>query len=564
MKKYTIFITLLATLLQATDGFDYLNSFRTQAGMPVFSVQNQLEQAAQNHSDYMQINTVSGHAEDRILNGYTGDYATQRAAYTGYKAAVAENVSAGTPTVEGSIDGLFSAIYHRFGFLSLDYDEVGIGISDNNNYYTYNMGNSSVNNACTSSTASSGYTLVCVDPNEIISQTEYENRSDTIKASSVDIIVWPSVNSTNTPPVFYEESPDPLPNHSVSAYPISVEFNEGSFSSAPSMTSFTVKDGSGLNQSLITHSGQGMVMNENSDPNSKFSPYQHAIFSEQRLEWGSRYDVTLGYSFEGNAYTKNWCFTTRSLKNKVDKFYRVGTSADTILNVMSGQTYAIYIVPNAMNTNILQSYSSSTTTNLSFIDRNTISVQLTGANGTGTNLTLGTGQIISLLVSGSDAATTPKQETCTADLELSPDYKSVLTVYGGIVYGGGVHDISFDTLILNIAAGSKHDVSNPLIIRIPKNKALTLSYDSSMTSFKGDDVENNLWNFDDTDSFDYVMTYLGTDMPTSRSRFAFTGTFTTQSGGIGEFILETTIKSGTGGDSNVDNNGDRDSIFKKL
>ncbi|MEA1879364.1 MAG: Ig-like domain-containing protein [Campylobacterota bacterium] len=148
--------------------------------------------------------------------------------------------------------------------------------------------------------------------------------------------------------------------------------------------------------------------------------------------------------------------------------------------------------------------------------------------------------------------------------ELKPDFKPVLTIYGGIVYGGGVHDISFDTLILNVVAGSKHDSSNPLIVRIPKNKALTLSYDSSMTSFKGDDVENNLWNFDDTDAFDYVMTYVGTDMPTSRSRFAFTGTFTVKDGEIGEFILETTIESGTGGDSNVDNNSYRDSIFKKI
>ncbi|CAA6804710.1 MAG: internalin, putative [uncultured Sulfurovum sp.] len=147
---------------------------------------------------------------------------------------------------------------------------------------------------------------------------------------------------------------------------------------------------------------------------------------------------------------------------------------------------------------------------------------------------------------------------------IAPDFKPVLTVYGGIVYGAGVHDFSFDTLVLNVIPGSTYDANNPLIIRIPKNEALILSYDSTMTLFKGDDVENNLWSFDDTNAFDYVMTYLGTDIPTNRSRFAITGTFTVEEGEVGRFILETTIKSGTGGDSNIDNNSDRDTMQKKL
>ncbi|CAA6804720.1 MAG: Unknown protein [uncultured Sulfurovum sp.] len=155
-------------------------------------------------------------------------------------------------------------------------------------------------------------------------------------------------------------------------------------------------------------------------------------------------------------------------------------------------------------------------------------------------------------------------EAVIVDDVPEPDYKPVLTVYGGIVYGEGVHDFSFDTLVLNVVADSPYDASNPLIIRIPKNSALNLSYDPSMTLFKGDDVENNLWSFDDTDSFDYVMTYLGTDIPTNRSRFAITGTFSVEEGEVGKFILETTIKSSTGGDSNIDNNSDRDTMQKKL
>ncbi|CAA6825010.1 MAG: Internalin, putative [uncultured Sulfurovum sp.] len=152
----------------------------------------------------------------------------------------------------------------------------------------------------------------------------------------------------------------------------------------------------------------------------------------------------------------------------------------------------------------------------------------------------------------------------TVTVQADPDFKPILTVYGGIVYGEGTHDFSFDTLVRNLNAESTYDENKPLIIRIPKNEAITLSYDSTMTLFKGDDVENNLWSFDDSDDFDYVMTYLGTEMSTNRTRFAITGTFSVEEGEVGKFILETTIKSGTGGDSNIDNNSDRDTMQKKL
>ena len=119
----------------ANQGLGYLNALRTASGLAPFSAQSNLIDAAQNHSDYMNTNQSYGHGEDSSLPGYTGSSPSQRAIYAGYfSRKVGENVSYGRLTVEGSIDGLFSAIYHRFGFLSPSYDIIGIGI--NNNAYT--------------------------------------------------------------------------------------------------------------------------------------------------------------------------------------------------------------------------------------------------------------------------------------------------------------------------------------------------------------------------------------------------------------------------------------------
>ena len=146
-----------------------------------------------------------------------------------------------------------------------------------------------------------------------------------------------------------------------------------------------------------------------------------------------------------------------------------------------------------------------------------------------------------------------------------PDYKSILTVYGGIVYGVGVHKISFDTLVKNLISDTKYNPSKPLKILIPKNRALSLHFDSTLTSFKGEIVQNSLWDFDSTsDIFDYIMTYKGNSMLTGISRFAIEGTFTVKEGEVGKFLLETTIQSGTGGDININNNTDRETLQKRL
>ncbi len=51
------------------------------------------------------------------------------------------------------MDGLFSAIYHRFAFLSPGIDEIGVGVTQNEqdsdkSAFVYVMGNSELNRLC--------------------------------------------------------------------------------------------------------------------------------------------------------------------------------------------------------------------------------------------------------------------------------------------------------------------------------------------------------------------------------------------------------------------------------
>ena len=411
----TLFISY--NLLHAGVELDYLNSLRTQAGLPSFTEQTNLITAAENHSVYMKTNNVSGHYEDSTKAGYTGDFGSDRAVYAGYLYRnVSENVSYGFPaTYQTSIDGLFSAIYHRFGFLSLARNEIGIGIDDTNRFYTYNMGNIGINTLCgqASYTGVGAYYLPCVDTTKKVSSTDYLAAIDGIKSSSSDLILWPATQATDISPVFYEESPDPLPTHSVTGYPISVEFNDAKFSSAPIVSSFILNDSTGTPLNSI------ISMNKDNDPNGKFTAYQFALFPETRLEWGSQYDVELIYSDNGVQKTKNWCFVTRSLESKADKFYRVKNNTDISFNVISGKSYAIYVVPNDSN-DILGGVSYSSTANVesfSYIDNNTFSITLSGNTDTYASLSFSNGQKITLTITSTDTAIPPKQSTCLMDTD---------------------------------------------------------------------------------------------------------------------------------------------------
>ena len=257
---------------------------------------------------------------------------------------------------------------------------------------------------------------MCADTDKKIAASDYLGASNVIKEASPDLILWPPRNSSDIPPVFYEEFPDPLPAHGVTGYPVSVEFNvllnDEEIIVLPTVSSFTINDASGIELDDI------VLMNKDNDPSNKFSEFQFALFPEKRLEWGSQYDVELIYD-NGTQETMNWCFATRSLQSVADRFYRIENNADITFDVLSGKTYAIYIVPHNTNDTlggVSWSYTSDAP-NFSYIDSNTISIKITGDDNEYSIFTFANGQKVKLVLSNTDTATVPANVLCTTNIE---------------------------------------------------------------------------------------------------------------------------------------------------
>ena len=370
---------LFALNLSKNDAIDYLNTLRTKAGLSVL-LQNQiLEDAAQNHANYLSDVGIFGHYEDNIANPskyYTGDTASQRGEYAGWRGAYyLENLSYKQNGVEASIDSLMSAIYHRYAFLNNNIDSIGIGI-DESLIFNYNMANSLINELCFTdsySGNSSSYSGVCSDSSFKVEKNLYNLTLNSLAQNSPNFIIWPPSDSIDIPTVFFEESPDPLPNHSVSGYPISIEFNDYMYlNSNISINSFKIYDEA---NNEITNT---LLMDESNDPNLKHDKYQFSLFPLERLAWNHRYRVELDYKIDGLDNLKVWYFKTKDLGYSL---YQLATGET--LRIKSDITYALYFPPLDVD-DIFNGVSSSCSASLSQLeiyDRNTILVSLSGSNG---------------------------------------------------------------------------------------------------------------------------------------------------------------------------------------
>ena len=103
----------------------YLNKVRDTAGMVAFQPNAQLQRAASGHARYLIKNQQWDHHQRPGSPGFTGVKPLQRILAAGYNNRhISENISShqGSGSPLKSIDGLMSAIYHRFAFLSFDHD----------------------------------------------------------------------------------------------------------------------------------------------------------------------------------------------------------------------------------------------------------------------------------------------------------------------------------------------------------------------------------------------------------------------------------------------------------
>ncbi len=376
---FSSFIALAQDLtMEARAAFQYLNQLRTQAGMIPFEWNPVLERSSANHARYLSRNRIISHVESSGRIGFTGTYPSDRALREGYNARiVTENHSTGDGDSLASVDGLMGAIYHRFGFLDFTKDEIGIALdrADRGYNVVYNMGNEGLNQFCkTAPTIREGhyYQDFCKRTKRVAVDLVDKLETRT-KEKNPEIVVWPPNGGVDIPVVFYEEIPDPLPNMSVSGYPVSIQFNPTAYSEVK-LLSFQLFE---RDQQEWIEVEPFLTMQKSNDPNQKFSDKEFALFPLNRLDWGKEYYAAVRYQHEGQRFEFEWSFTTKKLLYPLFEIAANGES----LRMISDKTYYIYIPPKKNQPFIrkLEVESPySVQVNVDWEDRNTIKINLSG------------------------------------------------------------------------------------------------------------------------------------------------------------------------------------------
>jgi len=295
-------------------GYRYFNDVRQQTGLIAMNVSDALQNASDSHAHYLKINQQSGHTESQTAGGFSGVDAAERSIHFGYKSSnINEGVVGQGSTVVASIDGLMTAIYHRFSILDFYRDEVGIGFSaqENNCLYSFvhNGGNSALNNLCLSDTFVSGgyYYAVCADANLKIETSRYQAALDSVASQNPRYLLWPMDQATDVYPAFWgNEVPNPLPDYQQAGNPLSIQFNPYYFSDQVKLISFRLFDDQGevTNTRLLTQAN---------DPNGKFTAHQYALFPLDLLRERADYVAEVVFEDRGVQESVQWRFRTLPL-----------------------------------------------------------------------------------------------------------------------------------------------------------------------------------------------------------------------------------------------------------
>lgn len=260
----------------ATDGLNWINFRRSQAGVAQLTRNSLIDQAALGHSNYQKTNNVVTHVQTAGKSGFTGAQLADRLAQAGYvfntnaSRAYGEVISA-TSNTSGVFmaEELITAIYHRFVMFEPMFKELGSGAATTSAGYTYFTTDFAANN---------GY-----------------------GAGIGGIVVWPYSGQKNVAPNFFSdyESPDPVPNLNEVGYPVSVHAN---INTTVTVQSFTIQPhgGSVLSTKLLSHAG------DTETPASAA-----AIVPLAPLKAATVYDVAFSGAVNGIPVTQSWSFTTK-------------------------------------------------------------------------------------------------------------------------------------------------------------------------------------------------------------------------------------------------------------
>lgn len=345
-------VPTINTSTEEKNALKYLNSLRAGAGLIPFQSQHQLTKAAQNHANYLTKHLTYGHKEEKTHKYFTGEFASSRVIHTGYATPqVIENVSTHNQSYRESIDGLFSAIYHRLAFLDFRSDAIGIGISQNpykktQTAFVYDMSSNALESLYKKS--------------KKINSKDLSIALNKNKKLNKNIVIYPFNKQKEVPPAFFDELPDPLPTHKVSGFPISISFNSLYYKEAK-LLKFELYDNKGVQ---ITNT---LTFDHKTDPNQRLEKLDFVLFPLTRLDWNSQYHVKFVAIVGKKIVTKKWSFRTKKLNIPL----HIVKNNNGLFKMKQASSHAFYFPPSS-KVDLLHDISYPANIDIEFIDKNTI------------------------------------------------------------------------------------------------------------------------------------------------------------------------------------------------
>lgn len=259
-----------------TDGLNWFNFRRQQAGLSELTRQPILDSAARKHSEYQRLNGVISHDQQPNMPGFTGETLGDRLSAEPYpfqqnSYAYGEVISASTnPSGFVAADALVTAIYHRFVILEPAFTHAGGGSSTQTDSYTW----------FTTNFAADGLESGLGRGN---------------------FITWPTTSQANIPVYFLTDSeiPDPLPDQNASGYPVSIHAD---ITSRISVEQFTLRRPGG--EPMATR-----LLTAATDSNTSESVA--AIVPLSVLSPNTLYEAHFIGAVDGVPADYRWTFTTR-------------------------------------------------------------------------------------------------------------------------------------------------------------------------------------------------------------------------------------------------------------
>ncbi|MCB1773025.1 MAG: CAP domain-containing protein [Gammaproteobacteria bacterium] len=180
------------------------------------------------------------------------------------------------------------------------------------------------------------YRRPCGEDHDI--RVEYLQEMDLAQRADLpSFVVWPVDGAKGVTPAFFIEEPDPLPQHDVSGFPLSVQFNPSRVRRVTdvAMTLSRVENGKTLPV------GDWLLLDEHSDPNGLLNSHEFALFPLQRLAWGAQYEAGLSALLDGEPFSYRWRFDTAGTGMPLLTLDRQRRR----FVVQSGRDYLLYLPP---------------------------------------------------------------------------------------------------------------------------------------------------------------------------------------------------------------------------